>query len=200
METSKLKRPSEQRTRDSAILAAPTSKRLDSHFRYSWLWKYSVHGPCAWPSSPFQTMRLAGLRKQRKWRSHRLSHTVLDTQRTGISSDYYLKHRQQRGRKLFMKVLGEESCLNRSNSSLVQRICLSYLWQWVMYMAVSSHKSLISFSLDSISCFLSSLMQRRAASAFTRTKSIFKLPSGSSARIFYDKKKNYMESMKRKQV
>lgn len=62
-------------------------------------------------------------------------------------------------------------------------------------MAVSSHKALMSFSLESTSCFLSSLMLRRAASAFTRIKSIFKLPSGSRARIFYEKKKNGTESM-----
>lgn len=87
------------------------------------------------------------------------------------------------------------------NSSLnTPKMCLPYLWQWVMYMAVSSHRALMSFSLESTSCFFSSLMLRRAASAFTRIKSIFKLPSGSRARIFYEKNKSYWKHGKKTRI
>lgn len=94
-------KPSKQRTRFSAILSCSdfrgsgfTSQVLPALGR-----KYSVQCPCAWPNSSFQTMRWAGLWRQRALRSHGPSLPTQSptwTYGTGISNDCYLQSRQQR--------------------------------------------------------------------------------------------------------
>lgn len=183
----KLKRPSKQRTSFSAILRCSDFRgsRFTSQVFPALGRKRPTQGPCAWPNSSFKTMRWAVCEgREHGGHTDPLSlHCPPHAHETGISSDCHLQPRQHESTVW-------DNCLNTPNSSVVQRLHLSYLWQCVMYMAVSSHKALMSFSLDSTSCFLSSPMLRRAASAFTRIKSILELPSGSSARIFYEKKKD----------
>ena len=128
VETGKLKRPSKQRTRFSAILSCSDFRgsRFTSQVLPALGRKYSVQGPCAWPNSSFQIMTWAELRRQRALRSRWPS---LPTQSLICSWDWDYQwllstiQAAERGRKHFMKALDETT----ASTHQIAVLCKKYL-------------------------------------------------------------------------